>query len=203
MGAGKIAAKAIHEALMGGVTVITGGPGTGKTTTLNAIISLYQQQGMKVMIAAPTGRAAKRISDLTGFEAKTIHRLLEVKHADGETLRFVHDENNQLDCDVMIIDEMSMVDLPLMHVLLKAITVGTRLILVGDKDQLPSVGAGSVLKDLIESECFPIITLSKIFRQAEQSDIVVNAHHINRGEQISLDNKSKDFFHKNRLHQGR
>ncbi len=174
--------------------MLTGGPGTGKTTTLNAIISLYQQQGMKVMIAAPTGRAAKRISDLTGFEAKTIHRLLEVKHADGETLRFVHDENNQLDCDVMIIDEMSMVDSCLFEALLRAISVTCKLVLVGDSDQLPSVGAGNVLKDIIDSGVMPVVTLKEIFRQAQESAIVTNAHKIVNGEHIDLTEKDKDFF---------
>lgn len=186
--------EAINLALSKGFLVLTGGPGTGKTTTLNAIISLYQQQGMKVMIAAPTGRAAKRISDLTGFEAKTIHRLLEVKHADGETLRFVHDENNQLDCDVMIIDEMSMVDSCLFEALLRAISVTCKLVLVGDSDQLPSVGAGNVLKDIIDSGVMPVVTLKEIFRQAQESAIVTNAHKIVNGEHIDLTEKDKDFF---------
>ena len=190
----KIQREAINLALSKGFLVLTGGPGTGKTTTLNAIISLYQQQGLNVMICAPTGRAAKRLSDLTGFDAKTIHRLLEVKHTSGDTLAFIHDENNLLDCDALIIDEMSMVDIYLMHALLKAVTVGTRLILVGDRDQLPSVGPGSVLKDIIESECFPVVCLTHIFRQEGGSDIVLNAHKINKGEHIVMDNKSRDFF---------
>ena len=136
--------KAVTEAASHGLFVLTGGPGTGKTTTLNAIISLYQQQGLNVMICAPTGRAAKRLSDLTGFDAKTIHRLLEVKHTSGDTLAFIHDENNLLDCDALIIDEMSMVDSCLFEAVLRAISVTCKLVLVGDSDQLPSVGAGNV-----------------------------------------------------------
>lgn len=186
--------QAINLALSQGFLVLTGGPGTGKTTTLNAIISLYQQQGMTVMIAAPTGRAAKRISDLTGFEAKTIHRLLEVKHTDGDTLRFVHDENNLLDCEVMIIDEMSMVDSCLFEALLRAISVTCKLVLVGDSDQLPSVGAGNVLKDIIDSGVMSVVKLTEIFRQAQQSAIVTNAHKIVNGEHIDLSQKDKDFF---------
>ncbi len=186
--------KAINLALSKGFLVLTGGPGTGKTTTLNAIISLYQQQGMKVMIAAPTGRAAKRISDLTGFNAKTIHRLLEVKHSDGDNLSFVHNEENQLDCDVMIIDEMSMVDSCLFEALLRAISINCKLVLVGDSDQLPSVGAGNVLKDIIDSGVMPVVTLKEIFRQAQQSAIVTNAHKIVNGEYIDLTVKDKDFF---------
>lgn len=186
--------KAINLALSQGFLVLTGGPGTGKTTTLNAIISLYQQQGMKVMIAAPTGRAAKRISDLTGYEAKTIHRLLEVKHVDGDMLSFVHDENNLLDCDVMIIDEMSMVDACIFEALLRAVSVTCRLVLVGDSDQLPSVGAGNVLKDIIDSGVMPVVTLKEIFRQAQQSAIVINAHRIVNGKHIDLTEKNRDFF---------
>ena len=188
---------AVKAVVQNGILVLTGGPGTGKTTTINAMIHFFEREGMDVFLAAPTGRAAKRMSEATGYEARTIHRMLELAYmpeGSDNRMQFGKNEENPLEADVIIIDEMSMVDLPLMHVLLKAITVGTRLILVGDKDQLPSVGAGSVLKDLIESECFPIITLSKIFRQAEQSDIVVNAHKINRGETVVLDNKSQDFF---------
>lgn len=191
--------KAINLALSQGFLVLTGGPGTGKTTTLNAIISLYQQQGLEVMIAAPTGRAAKRLSDLTGFEAKTIHRMLEVKVADGDTLTFVHDENDPLDCDVMIIDEMSMVDSCLFEALLRAIRVNCKLVLVGDSDQLPSVGAGNVLKDIIDSGVMPVVTLKEIFRQAQQSAIVTNAHKIVSGEHIDLTEKDKDFFFMQRL----
>lgn len=191
--------KAINLALSHGFLVLTGGPGTGKTTTLNAIISLYQQQGLSVMIAAPTGRAAKRLSDLTGFEAKTIHRMLEVKVSEGDTLSFVHDENDQLDCDVMIIDEMSMVDSCLFESLLRAISITCKLVLVGDSDQLPSVGAGNVLKDIIDSGVMPVVTLKEIFRQAQQSAIVTNAHKIVNGEHIDLTEKDKDFFFMQRL----
>jgi len=188
---------AVKAAVNHGILVLTGGPGTGKTTTINAMIHFFESEGMDILLAAPTGRAAKRMSEATGCEARTIHRLLELAYmpeGNDNHMQYGRNEENPLEADVIIIDEMSMVDLPLMHVLLKAMIVGTRLILVGDKDQLPSVGPGSVLKDLIESNCFPMVTLSKIFRQAEQSDIVVNAHKINRGEQVTLDNKSKDFF---------
>lgn len=188
---------AVKAAVQNGILVLTGGPGTGKTTTINAMIHFFEREGMEVFLAAPTGRAAKRMSEATGYEARTIHRMLELAYMSEGTdnrMQFGKNEENPLEADVIIIDEMSMVDLPLMHVLLKAVIVGTRIIFVGDKDQLPSVGAGSVLKDLIESQCFPIIRLSKIFRQAEQSDIVVNAHKINRGEPVILDNKSQDFF---------
>ena len=189
--------QAVITAARNGLMVLTGGPGTGKTTTINAMIHFFESEGMDIYLAAPTGRAAKRMTEATGYEAKTIHRMLELAYipdSDENRMNYGRNEENPLEADVIIIDEMSMVDLPLMHVLLKAIMVGTRVILVGDKDQLPSVGAGSVLKDLIESECFPVITLTKIFRQAEQSDIVVNAHKINRGEEVVLDNKSRDFF---------
>ena len=188
---------AVKEAVRNGVLVLTGGPGTGKTTTINAMIHFFESEGMDIFLAAPTGRAAKRMTEATGCEARTIHRMLELAYAPGNDdnrMEFARNQENPLETDVIIIDEMSMVDLPLMHVLLNAVMVGTRLLLVGDQDQLPSVGAGSVLKDLIKSECFPVITLTKIFRQAEQSDIVVNAHKINRGEEVILDNKSRDFF---------
>lgn len=189
--------QAVITAVRNGLMILTGGPGTGKTTTINAMIHFFESEGLDIYLAAPTGRAAKRMTEATGYEAKTIHRMLELAHmpdTDDARMFYGRNEANPLETDVIIIDEMSMVDLPLMHVLLKAIMVGTRVILVGDKDQLPSVGAGSVLKDLIESKCFPVITLTKIFRQAEQSDIVVNAHKINRGEEVILDNKSMDFF---------
>ncbi len=194
--------NAVGEAVRNGVLVLTGGPGTGKTTTINAIIHFFESEGMDILLAAPTGRAAKRMSEATGCEAKTIHRMLELQYSlekeplGNKTAGMYYGRNaeNPLECDVIIIDEMSMVDLPLINALLRAVSVGTRLILVGDKDQLPSVGAGSVLKDIIDSGCFSVIKLSKIFRQAEQSDIVVNAHKINRGEELILDNKSKDFF---------
>ena len=189
--------QAVIAAVRNGVLVLTGGPGTGKTTTINAMIHFFESEGADIFLAAPTGRAAKRMTEATGYEARTIHRMLElgyVPEGDDNHMHYGRNEENPLEADVIIIDEMSMVDLPLMNVLLRAISMGTRLILVGDKDQLPSVGPGSVLKDLIESKCFPVVTLSKIFRQAQQSDIVVNAHKINRGEEVILDNKSEDFF---------
>ena len=195
----KVQREAINTALSCGFLVLTGGPGTGKTTTLNAIISLFQQQGMTVMIAAPTGRAAKRISDLTGFEAKTIHRLLEVEFSDGEMPRFKHNENNLLDCDVMIIDEMSMTDTLLFSALLKALKFNCSLVMVGDSDQLPSVGAGNVLKDIIDSGIVPTVQLKEIFRQAQQSKIVTNAHMIVNGEVPDLADKSSDCFFFQRL----
>ena len=195
----KIQREAINLALSKGFLVLTGGPGTGKTTTLNAIISLYEQQGLNVMIAAPTGRAAKRISDLTGYEAKTIHRLLEVEYSSGDTLRFVHNENNLLDCDAMIVDEMSMVDSCLFEALLRALSVTCKLVLVGDSDQLPSVGAGNVLKDIIDSGVMSVVTLKEIFRQAQESEIVMNAHKIVNGQHIDLTSKDKDFFFFQRL----
>ena len=195
----KIQREAINLALSKGFLVLTGGPGTGKTTTLNAIISLYRQQGLNVMIAAPTGRAAKRISDLTGFEAKTIHRLLEVEYSGGDTLRFVHNENNLLDCDAMVVDEMSMVDSCLFEALLRALSVTCKLILVGDSDQLPSVGAGNVLKDIIDSKVMSVVTLKEIFRQAQKSEIIMNAHKIVNGQYIDLTSKDKDFFFFQRL----
>lgn len=194
----KIQRQAINLALSKGFLVLTGGPGTGKTTTLNAIISLYQQQGLNVMIAAPTGRAAKRISDLTGYDAKTIHRLLEVQFS-GDTLSFVHNENNLLDCDALVVDEMSMVDSCLFEALLRAISVTCKLILVGDSDQLPSVGAGNVLKDIIDSGVMSVVTLKEIFRQAQESDIVMNAHKIVNGKHIDLTRRDKDFFFFQRL----
>ena len=189
--------QAVIAAVRNGVLVLTGGPGTGKTTTINAMIHFFESEGADIFLAAPTGRAAKRMTEASGYEARTIHRMLElgyVPEGDDNHMHYGRNEENPLEADVIIIDEMSMVDLPLMNVLLRAISMGTRLILVGDKDQLPSVGPGSVLKDLIESKCFPVVTLSKIFRQAQQSDIVVNAHKINRGEEVILDNKSEDFF---------
>lgn len=188
--------KAVMEAARHGIMVLTGGPGTGKTTTINAMIHFFESEGMDIFLAAPTGRAAKRMTETTGCEAQTIHRLLEVNGNPEEEgpSGFTRNEENPLEADVIIIDEMSMVDLPLMYALLGAIVPGTRLVLVGDRNQLPSVGPGSVLKDIIDSDCFPVVMLSKIFRQAEESDIVVNAHKINRGEAVVLDNKSRDFF---------
>lgn len=186
--------KALTEAIFRGVFVLTGGPGTGKTTTINAIIQYFEMENLDICLAAPTGRAAKRLSEMTGHEAKTIHRLLEPANALEENARFEKNEDNPLETDVVIIDEMSMVDISLMHALLKALVPGVRLILAGDANQLPSVGPGSVLRDLIDSGMYQVVKLTKIFRQASKSDIVVNAHKINRGEEIALDNKSKDFF---------
>lgn len=188
---------AVIEAARNGLLVITGGPGTGKTTTINAIIKFFESEGMEILLAAPTGRAAKRMSETTGYEAQTIHRLLELNGTSNDTdmrYNFERNEQNPLEADAIIIDEMSMVDINLMHALLRAITVGTRLILVGDINQLPSVGPGNVLKDIIYSHNFNVVMLTKIFRQASESDIIVNAHKINGGEAIPLDNKSKDFF---------
>jgi exodeoxyribonuclease V alpha subunit len=191
--------RAISLALSQGFIILTGGPGTGKTTTLKAIISLYEQKGMKVMIAAPTGRAAKRISDLTGYEAKTIHRMLEVAFDNGGKLKFKHDENNPVACDVMIVDEMSMVDTLLFEALLRALKLSCRLIMVGDSDQLPSVGAGNLLKDMIDSGRLTVVQLTEIFRQAQQSCIVMNAHRIVTGEMPDLTRTDNDFFFMNRL----
>lgn len=189
--------RAVEEAARRGILILTGGPGTGKTTTINAMIRFFDSEGMDIRLAAPTGRAAKRMTETTGWEAQTIHRLLEVSGGpDEETAKtgFQRNAENPLEADVVIIDEMSMVDLPLMYALLDAVMTGTRLILVGDSSQLPSVGPGSVLKDMIQSECFKVVELTRIFRQAQESDIVVNAHKINRGEPVVLDNKSRDFF---------
>ncbi len=191
--------QAINLALSKGFLILTGGPGTGKTTTLNAIISLLEQQAKDVMLAAPTGRAAKRLSDLTGHEAKTIHRLLEVTAADEEHLSFVHNENNPLDCDALVIDELSMVDSKLFEHLLRAISISCKLILVGDSNQLPSVGAGNVLHDIIESKVMPVVTLTEIFRQSSQSSIVTNAHKIIAGEHPDLRERDNDFFFMQRL----
>ncbi len=187
---------AVMEAARNGLTILTGGPGTGKTTTINAMIHFFENEGMDILLAAPTGRAAKRMTEATGYEAQTIHRLLEVNgNPEEETSSgFQKNEENPLETDVLIIDEMSMVDLPLMYSLLRAIIPGTRVVLVGDGNQLPSVGPGSVLKDIISSKNFSTVMLTRIFRQATESDIVMNAHKINRGEQVTLDNKSMDFF---------
>ncbi len=189
--------QAAAGAVSNGVYILTGGPGTGKTTTINIIISYFVEKGLDIMLAAPTGRAAKRMTESTGYEAKTIHRMLEVTgiaDGDGRGVRFDRNEDNPLEADVIIIDEASMVDIHMFFALLRAITPGTRLIIVGDDNQLPSVGPGQVLHDLLESRVFESTSLVKIFRQSTQSDIVVNAHKINNGEEISLDNKSDDFF---------
>lgn len=190
--------NAVKTCIRNGLFILSGGPGTGKTTTINMIIRYFEEEGMDIMLAAPTGRAAKRMTETTGFEAKTIHRLLELNSLlsedNGHSVSFERNEDNPLEADVIIIDEMSMVDIWIFQSLLKAIVPGTRLILVGDVDQLPSVGPGQVLRDLIGSECFPTVVLQKIFRQDEGSDIIVNAHRINQGQEIKMDNKSKDFF---------
>ena len=189
--------RAVIESIKHGLLVLTGGPGTGKTTTINTMIRFFESEGMSILLAAPTGRAAKRMTEATGYEAQTIHRLLEVSggpEEEGSIGGFMRNRENPLETDVLIIDEMSMVDLTLMHALLSATVPGTRLVLVGDVDQLPSVGPGSVLKDIIRSERFPVVRLTRIFRQAGESDIVVNAHKINAGEPVILDNKSRDFF---------
>lgn len=185
---------AVKEAVQSGLLVITGGPGTGKTTTINTIIKYFGLEGMDIFLAAPTGRAAKRMSETTGCEARTIHRMLELNGGMEGNAGFERNEQNPLEADVIIIDEMSMVDISLMNSLLKAVPAGTRLILVGDANQLPSVGPGSVLRDIIESDICNVVKLSKIFRQASGSDIIVNAHKIHQGEEIALDNKSRDFF---------
>lgn len=189
--------RAVIESIKHGLLVLTGGPGTGKTTTINTMIRFFDSEGMSILLAAPTGRAAKRMTEATGYEAQTIHRLLEVNvnpEEENSIGGFLRNRQNPLEADVIIIDEMSMVDLPLMHALLSAVVPGTRLVLVGDVDQLPSVGPGSVLRDIISSRRFPVVTLTRIFRQAGESDIVVNAHKINAGEPVVLDNKSRDFF---------
>ena len=191
--------KAVKEAAGHGLLVLTGGPGTGKTTTINAIIRFFESEGAELRLAAPTGRAAKRMTEATGYEAQTIHRMLELTgmpedDREGQPVHFERNAENPLEADVIIIDEMSMVDIHLMHSLLMAVTAGTRLILVGDENQLPSVGPGNVLRDIIRSGQFPVVELKKIFRQASERDIVVNAHKINRGEQVEINNKSRDFF---------
>lgn len=190
--------EAVLQAIQNGLFILSGGPGTGKTTTINMMIRYFESEGLDIFLAAPTGRAAKRMTEATGYEARTIHRMLELNGAlsdeDSRKLSFERNQENPLEADVIIIDEMSMVDIQLFQALLRAVLPGTRLILVGDVDQLPSVGPGQVLRDMIASRAFPMVMLRKIFRQAEKSDIIVNAHRINRGEQIALDNKSRDFF---------
>ena len=188
--------NAVLECVKHGIMILSGGPGTGKTTTINTIIRYFDEEGMDILLAAPTGRAAKRMTEATGYEARTIHRMLEINGGmeDGSRARFERNGENPLEADVVIIDEMSMVDIYLFQSLLEAVSVGTRLILVGDVDQLPSVGPGQVLQDLIESKSFPTVMLKKIYRQAGESDTVMNAHRINMGQKIALNNKSKDFF---------
>lgn len=189
---------AVAEAVNSGLLIITGGPGTGKTTTINTILRYFESEEMEILLAAPTGRAAKRMTEATGYEARTIHRLLELTGVPGDErdlgMHFERNEENPLDADAVIIDETSMVDIHLMQSLLKAVNPGTRLILVGDVNQLPSVGPGNVLRDMIDSGCFNVVMLTKIFRQATQSDIVVNAHRINAGEEVPLGKKSNDFL---------
>lgn len=194
--------KAVIETQNNGITIITGGPGTGKTTTINAIIQMFEADGLEVSLAAPTGRAAKRMNEATGHEAKTIHRLLEIAGGASEETgrdeidaKFGRNEQNPLETDVIIVDEMSMVDTFLVHALLKAVTIGTRVVFVGDINQLASVGPGNVLRDIIESEQFSVVRLTKVFRQAGESGIVTNAHKINKGEQVALDNSMGDFLY--------
>ena len=188
--------SAVEKAMTEGVLIVTGGPGTGKTTTINLMIRSFEMQDKEIALAAPTGRAAKRMTEATGHEAKTVHRLLELNGGidEGEQYHFEKNEENPIEADVIIVDEMSMVDISLMYALLKAVLPGTRLILVGDSNQLPSVGPGNVLKDMIDSGAFPVFCLTKIYRQEANSHIVLNAPKINHGDSISLDNKNRDFF---------
>lgn len=189
--------KSVLESVRNGIFILSGGPGTGKTTTINVIIKYFLSEGMDIYLAAPTGRAAKRMTEATGYESRTIHRMLELNgEVSGESraAKFERNESNPLEADVIIVDEMSMVDLFLFQALLKAVMVGTRLIMVGDVNQLPSVGPGQVLQDIMSSGRFPMVVLERIFRQAGESDIVWNAHRIHAGEQLTLDNKSRDFF---------
>ena len=197
----EIQKEAVRAAAKNGVLVITGGPGTGKTTTINAIIRYFENENAEILLAAPTGRAAKRMTEATGHMAQTIHRLLELSGGvsdidSGVAAHFERNSANPLEADVIIIDEMSMVDQSIMYALIQAVLPGTHLILVGDQNQLPSVGAGNVLKDIIKSGCIPVVALKRIFRQEEGSLIVENAHRINNGEPVIFDNKSNDFFFK-------
>ncbi len=196
--------KAVYQAIRNGVTIITGGPGTGKTTTINTILQIFEEEGLDILLAAPTGRAAKRMSETTGWEAQTIHRLLEINGGvddeDKTGMHFERNETQPLEADVIIVDEFSMVDIYLLYALLKAIVPGCRLIMAGDVNQLPSVGPGNVLKDMIQAQFCDVVRLSQVFRQAAKSQIVVNAHRINAGQEIILDNKNQDFFHLERDH---
>ena len=187
----EIQADAIRQAATAKIMVLTGGPGTRKTTTTHGIISAYKAYGLRILLAAPTGRAAKRMTEATGLEAKTIHRLLECKPPEG----YQKNEENPLEGDVLIVDECSMIDIILMNSLLKAIPPTMRLIMVGDIDQLPSVGAGNVLRDIIDSDVFPVVRLTRIIRQAQTSRIIMNAHRINEGKMPDISNgKNSDFF---------
>ncbi|MDP4146143.1 MAG: ATP-dependent RecD-like DNA helicase [Bacillota bacterium] len=186
--------EAIKGAVENGIEVITGGPGTGKTTVINCITKIFEEASMRVFMAAPTGRAAKRMTEATGRESKTIHRLLELGIGGEENLSFFRNGEAPLECDVLIIDEASMIDIMLMNSLLKAVGMGTRVIIVGDVDQLPSVGPGNVLRDIIDSKCVKVVRLKEIFRQAGESMIIVNAHKINNGEMPILNKKDKDFY---------
>ena len=194
--------KAIAGALENGVMLLTGGPGTGKTTVVHALLRIFDSMGLRVALAAPTGRAAKRLSEATSQEAKTVHRLLEMNYSEGRRAEFARDERNQLEQDVIIVDEVSMMDEPLTAALLKAIKPGARLVLIGDADQLPSVGAGNVLQDLLRCGRFTTVALNEVFRQAQHSLIVTNAHAVNRGEMPVLDQKDKDFFYLSRSQDG-
>ena len=194
----KLQREAIVTAVEKGVLILTGGPGTGKTTTLNGILELFENDGLNVVLCAPTGRAAQRMSEITGKEASTIHRLLEAERTSDDRMTFCKNEQNPIDGDVVIVDELSMVDVVLFSALLSALPLGCRLIMVGDNDQLPAVGAGSVLHDLLESELLPVVELSEVFRQAMQSLIVSNAHAIVHGEEPELTRVDNDFFHMER-----
>lgn len=186
--------RAIFEAFENGILVLTGGPGTGKTTTLNAIIKLFENRNLKIELAAPTGRAAKRMTELTGREARTIHRMLEVEWGENDKPYFNRNEKNPLECDVIIVDEASMIDTLLFDNLLKALRLSCRIILVGDSDQLPSIGAGNVLGDILSADIFPSIRLKKVFRQAAKSAIISNAHAIINGEKAEFNSKNTDCF---------
>ncbi|MBR5753544.1 MAG: Flp pilus assembly complex ATPase component TadA, partial [Clostridia bacterium] len=194
--------EAIVTAVEKGILILTGGPGTGKTTTVNAILRLLEDDGLKVVLTAPTGRAAQRMSEITGREAKTIHRLLEAERTGNEQMRFARHARNPIEADALIVDELSMVDVVLFAALLDALPMGCRLIMVGDSDQLPPVGAGNVLHDLIDSGLLPVVKLDEVFRQAMESLIVTNAHRVVAGDLPLLDVKDNDFFHMERQNAG-